>query len=166
MAEKNLHTKINAFKIIFIVQHMRSWEPKIVKKTSTGFVKKCPKNHLCRADQQKQHGFFKVSNQRNICCQENCDSSFVQKWKKWTIFAKNFYRRSVFFQNTIKYKNIHQNLKILSLKIMRTWMHVFPSHLHQLRLQAKPLKGSWESNAEQESFGYILGLCGDCMKWL
>ena len=46
MAEKNLHTKINAFKIIFIVQHMRSWEPKIgkKKKTSTGFVKKCPKN--------------------------------------------------------------------------------------------------------------------------
>ena len=42
---KKCSQKMNAFKIIFIVQHMRSWEPKIgKKKTSTGFVKKCPKN--------------------------------------------------------------------------------------------------------------------------
>ena len=166
MAEKNLHTKINAFKIIFIVQHMRSWEPKIVKKTSTGFVKKCPKNHLCKADQQKQHGGFKVRTKEISAVKKIVILPLSKSGKSGPFFAKNFYRRSVFFQNTIKYKNIHQNLKILSLKIMRTWMHVFPSHLHQLRLQAKPLKGSWESNAEQESFGYILGLCGDCMRWL
>ena len=43
--KKKCSQKMNAFKIIFIVQHMRSWEPKIgKKKTSTGFVKKCPKN--------------------------------------------------------------------------------------------------------------------------
>ena len=42
--KKKCSQKMNAFKIIFIVQHMRSWEPKIgKKKTSTGFVKNAQK---------------------------------------------------------------------------------------------------------------------------
>ena len=166
MTEKNLHTKINAFKIIFIVQHMRSWEPKIVKKTSTGFVKNAQKIISAEQISRSNMGFSRLATKEISAVKKIVILPLSKSGKSGPFFAKNFYRRSVFFQNTIKYKNIHQNLKILSLKIMRTWMHVFPSHLHQLRLQAKPLKGSWESNAEQESFGYILGLCGDCMRWL
>ena len=55
-SKKKCSQKMNAFKIIFIVQHMRSWEPKVgKKKTSTGFVKNAQK---IAEQQYKQHCFF------------------------------------------------------------------------------------------------------------